>query len=70
MIADPFIAGGIPVDDTCAFLILMSDGLYHSVADASNSDRINVDIATMVATEFSMQTTLNGEMFLFFIHFD
>lgn len=60
VIADPMVDGGIPVDDNCAFLILMSDGLYQSLTDATHTDQINVDIAMMVATEFSMQTTLNG----------
>ncbi|XP_076459304.1 TGF-beta-activated kinase 1 and MAP3K7-binding protein 1-like isoform X2 [Babylonia areolata] len=60
VIADPFVDGGTPVDDSCAFLIIMSDGLYQSLTDATNSERVNADIASMVATEFSMQTTLNG----------
>ena len=60
VIADPYVDGGIPVDDNCAFLILMSDGLYQSLTDATHTERVNADIAMMVATEFSMQTTLNG----------
>ncbi|KAK7111479.1 TGF-beta-activated kinase 1 and MAP3K7-binding protein 1-like [Littorina saxatilis] len=60
VIADPFVEGGFPVDDSCAFLIIMSDGLYHSLTEATHTDRVNADIAMMVATEFSMQTTLNG----------
>ncbi|KAL8600895.1 hypothetical protein ACOMHN_045032 [Nucella lapillus] len=60
VIADPFVDGGIPVDDSCAFLIIMSDGLYESLNDATGTERVNADIASMVATEFSMQTTLNG----------
>lgn len=60
VIADPYVCGGIPVDGSCAFLIIMSDGLYQSLQDAVPTEHVNVDIATMVATEFSQQTTLNG----------
>ncbi|KAK7507282.1 hypothetical protein BaRGS_00001217 [Batillaria attramentaria] len=60
VIAEPFVDGGIPVDDSCAFLIIMSDGLYEAFTDATGTERVNADIAGMVATEFSQQTTLNG----------
>ena len=38
----------------------MSDGLYQAYQDATDCDRVNVDIARMVAAEFSVQSTLNG----------
>ncbi|XP_025089983.1 TGF-beta-activated kinase 1 and MAP3K7-binding protein 1-like isoform X2 [Pomacea canaliculata] len=60
VIADPYVDGGIPVDENCAFLIIMSDGLYRALADATGTERVNVEIAGMVITEFSQQTTLNG----------
>jgi TAK1-binding protein 1 len=69
VIADPYVCGGFPMDENCAFLIIMSDGLYQSLTDATQTDRVNVDIATMVATEFSMQTTLNGSFFFLYLFF-
>lgn len=38
----------------------MSDGLYQALQDATGCDRVNVDVARMVAAEFSIQSTLNG----------
>ena len=38
----------------------MSDGLYQALQAATNTDRVNIDIARMVAAEFSQQSTLNG----------
>ncbi|ESP01385.1 hypothetical protein LOTGIDRAFT_186175, partial [Lottia gigantea] len=60
VIADPHVEGGIELDEGCRFLIVMSDGLYQSLEDASNCERVNAEIASMVAAEFSMQSTLNG----------
>jgi len=60
VIADPFVDGGIEIDSSCAFLLMMSDGLYQSLQDATGKDSVNGEIATMVAQEFSQQTTLTG----------
>ncbi|CAG5135814.1 unnamed protein product, partial [Candidula unifasciata] len=60
VIADPFVDGGLPIDSSCAFMVLMSDGLYQALADATGTDTVNGDIAKMVAQEFSQQTTLTG----------
>ena len=51
-----------PIDltDTCGFLILMSFGLFKSLKDATGSEHVNTDIASMTATAFNEQTTLNG----------
>lgn len=38
----------------------MTDGVYRSLVDATNTDRVSADIASMVATEFARQSTLNG----------
>jgi TAK1-binding protein 1 len=38
----------------------MSDGLYKSVEDALGTEHANREIASMVATEFTQQSTLNG----------
>ena len=60
VIVEPEVQGGIEIDNTRGFLILMSDGLYKSLEDATGTDHVNADIASMVATEFSQQSTLNG----------
>ena len=52
--------GGIPVDSSCSFLIIMSDGLYHAMQNATGTDRVNSEISSLVATEFAVQSTLNG----------
>nr|KAG5714894.1 hypothetical protein BaRGS_000382 [Batillaria attramentaria] len=61
-IGDYHVKGGYRDIDylSCAFLIIMSDGLYEAFTDATGTERVNADIAGMVATEFSQQTTLNG----------
>lgn len=60
VIADPFVSKGIQLDETCNFLIIMSDGLYHALQDATGVETINKEVASMVAAEFAIQTTLNG----------
>ncbi|XP_014676751.1 PREDICTED: TGF-beta-activated kinase 1 and MAP3K7-binding protein 1-like [Priapulus caudatus] len=60
IIAEPEIHGGIPMDSSCCFLLLMSDGVFNSVIDATGTDQVNADIASMVAAEFSVQSTLFG----------
>ena len=60
MVADPYVIGGIPVDSSCSFLIIMSDGVYHALQSATGTDRVNSEIPSMVATEFAIQNTLNG----------
>ena len=60
VIADPEMSGGIEIDSNCSFLLLMSDGLYKSLEEATDTDRVNADIVAMVAHEFAEQSTLNG----------
>ncbi len=60
LIADPEVCDGINLEDTCGFLILMSYGLYQSLKDATDSEHVNKDIASMVASSFNEQATLNG----------
>lgn len=59
MIADPEITA-FDLDRTCNFLLLMSDGVYRSLIDATSTEHVNADIAGMVALEFNKQSTLNG----------
>lgn len=60
VIVDPYVHGGIPLDKSSSFLIIMSDGLYQALQDATQCDRVNVEVARMVAAEFSIQSTLHG----------
>lgn len=60
MIAEPHVSGGYPVDESSSFLLIMSDGLYHALQDATETATVNTEVAQMVAKEFNVQTTLNG----------
>lgn len=67
LISEPFVTDGIDIDECRGFLILMSYGLYKSLEDAltredgvSAVESVNATIAMMVATEFAVQSTLNG----------
>ncbi|XP_041363495.1 TGF-beta-activated kinase 1 and MAP3K7-binding protein 1-like isoform X2 [Gigantopelta aegis] len=60
VIAIPHVTGGIELEPSCCFLIIMSDGLYQALQDATGTDKVNADIVAMVVQEFSVQTTLNG----------
>ena len=61
VIAEPECFGGVPIDESFYFLVLMSDGLYKSLEDSKvlNQD-VNVEIVGLVATELQAQTTING----------
>ena len=53
--------GGFELDTSCCFLALLSDGMYRTVQDVIGSDRpVNAEIASIIATQFSLQTTLHG----------
>jgi TAK1-binding protein 1 len=60
VIAEPSIKGGIPIDDSCQFLILASGSLCSSLEEATGSRQVNRDIVQMVAEEFKVQNTLTG----------
>lgn len=60
VIADPEIHGGINLDESCRFLLLMSDGLYKSLEEATRTDQVNKDIAQMTVEQFRVQSTLTG----------
>lgn len=60
VIAEPDLEAVIDIDSTCCFLLLMSDGVYRSLVDATDTEHVNADIAGMVAAEFTRQSTLNG----------
>lgn len=54
VIADPDIHGGIILDDSCRFLLLMTAGLYKSVEEAIGSDQVNKYIAQCVVEQVSV----------------
>ena len=45
VVSEPDINGGIPLDDSCRFLLLMSRGLYRSLEQATGTDQVNRYIA-------------------------
>ncbi|KAL1138196.1 hypothetical protein AAG570_009888 [Ranatra chinensis] len=60
VIAEPEIHGGIQIDESCMFLLLMSSGLYKSLEEVKETEQVNKEIAQMVVSEFRVQTTLTG----------
>ncbi|XP_014272296.1 TGF-beta-activated kinase 1 and MAP3K7-binding protein 1 isoform X1 [Halyomorpha halys] len=60
IIAEPELQGGIDLDDSCSFLLLLSDGLYKSLEEATGTNQVNKDIIQMVVSEFRVQSTVNG----------
>ena len=60
LVCEPEVYDPIDLTDTTGFLILMSFGLFKSWKDATGSEHVNTDIASMTATAFNEQTTLNG----------
>lgn len=52
VIAEPEVHGGIVVDETCSFLLLMSKGLFKSLQEATgNADSVNKEIAQMTVEQ-------------------
>lgn len=47
IIAEPEIHGGIEIDDSCRFLMLMSRGLYKALEEATQTEQVNKEIALM-----------------------
>ncbi|GIX73530.1 TGF-beta-activated kinase 1 and MAP3K7-binding protein 1 [Caerostris darwini] len=60
IIAEPNIVGGIKIDEKCKFLLLMSDGLYKCVEEATGTANVNAVLVNMVCEQFSEQSTLSG----------
>ncbi|KAK9502038.1 hypothetical protein O3M35_012645 [Rhynocoris fuscipes] len=60
IIAEPEIQGGIELDESCSFLLLMSAGLYRSLEEATDTTQVNKDIVQMAIAEFREQKTLTG----------
>lgn len=62
IIAEPDIHGGIPLDDSCRFLLVMSAGLYKSIEEATRTDQVNKYIAQCVVEQVRRQ--LNVDLLL------
>jgi len=61
LLAVPEVFGGFELDSSCCFLALLSDGMYRTVQDVIGPDRpVNAEIASIIATQFSLQTTFHG----------
>lgn len=60
VIAEPEVHGGIPLDESCRFLMLMSDGVYKSLESATRTDQVNIELAQFAVDEFRNQSTLTG----------
>ncbi|CAH0555921.1 unnamed protein product [Brassicogethes aeneus] len=58
--SEPDIHGGILLDESCRFLLLMSSGLYKSIEEATRTDQVNKFIAQCVVEQFREQSTLAG----------
>lgn len=51
VIAEPDIHGGIVLDESCRFLLVMSAGLYKSIEEATGKDQVNKYIAQCVVEQ-------------------
>ena len=51
VIAEPEIHGGIELDESCRFLLLMSHGLYKSLEEATKTEQVNKEIALLVVEQ-------------------
>lgn len=54
IVAEPDIHGGIVLDESCRFLLLMSAGLYKSIEEATGTDQVNKYIAQCVVEQVSV----------------
>lgn len=61
VIAEPHICGGFPIDETFHCLVLMSDGVYKSIDEASDVEtNSNFDVVRLVAEELHCQNNMTG----------
>lgn len=60
IISEPEICGGIPLNESCRFLMLMSKGLYKSLEEATGTEQVNKDLAQMAVEQFRIQSTLTS----------
>ena len=55
IIAEPEIHGGIELDDSCRFLLLMSRGLYKALEEATGTDQVNKELALMAVEQVNRE---------------
>ncbi|CAG9770611.1 unnamed protein product [Ceutorhynchus assimilis] len=60
VISEPDVHGGIILDESCRFLLLMTAGLYKSVEESIGPEQVNRHIAQWVVEQFREQATLTG----------
>lgn len=60
VIAEPHICGGFPIDESFFCLVLMSDGVYKSIEEATPTDNSNFDVIRLVTEELQCQNNLTG----------
>ena len=60
VIAEPHICGGLPIDESFFCLVLMSDGVYKSIEEATDTDNSNFDVVRLVTEELQCQKNLTG----------
>lgn len=60
VIAEPDICGGIQIDESCRFLLIMSAGLFKCIEEATGSQQVNQYIAQCVVEQFRDQATLTS----------
>eukprot|EP00118_Oscarella_pearsei_P015311 m.137554 g.137554 ORF g.137554 m.137554 type:complete len:748 (+) comp38219_c0_seq52:33-2276(+) len=60
VIASPHVSSPRPVTHHLSFLVLMSDGLYQSLEEATNTPDVNYEIAKMVNEKLHGNTTVAG----------
>lgn len=60
VIAEPEIHGGIPIDESCRFLLLMSAGMYKTLETVIPANQVNKYIVQLVVEQFRSQCTLNA----------
>ncbi|KAG5877078.1 hypothetical protein JTB14_011782 [Gonioctena quinquepunctata] len=60
IVSEPDIHGGIVLDESSRFLLLMSAGLYKSIEETTGTEQVNKYIAQCVVEQFREQATLTG----------
>lgn len=62
IVSQPEIVGAIPLNESCRFLLLMSQGLCNTLNDIFNGDAnlVNKEIVAMAVEQFRVQSTLMG----------
>ncbi|XP_071511507.1 TGF-beta-activated kinase 1 and MAP3K7-binding protein 1-like [Diadema antillarum] len=60
IIAEPDIIGGLDMRHMTGFLMMYSNGLSHSLIEATGTTQANLDLAYIAMAEFEVQATLSG----------